>query len=529
MSVYLGKDSVNVAMFARMQNEGEYTTRTTAGGEEILDGKLASVKKIQGDTVKSKNIFNRYYGTRTGGSYITETTDEKIIVRQQHDGRTYVSANIPIENPEQYIGKTLYMSAKWTCSGTNKGAIRVMWLNESMGIAGGQVNESWTSGAVVSGIVPERPANATGLYLMLYSNVDGTAVQGDTVTYTDLMISTENVPYTPYFSGLKHAYFDSIKSTGRNLVNFDEIAQNVVKKSTNSEIVTFDGKRCLKFLDIGNASIPTILPSGIIHGLRFKVYVDGEWFTSFASYKLSNGTTQYTGIIESEGKQWVEFSRYFNDDRTIESFTFYAYNYHNNAPVYIDLDSVMFEQSGTPTAYEPYKESIYKLPVPVELPAFDCILPQKGIIERATKTLVFDGTENWIYVEGSRLELHIADMHKSYKCICNYYDNIYDRLSNGCFFSVGFFVLGAGVIANFASLEEWKSYLAELYANGRPLVVSYELETPTTETIDAPETYTAWNGGVETIEQGETDNSVYGAMPTITATYLKEYFNGGIQ
>lgn len=530
-SVLLGNNQ-----YVEIKTEDAYKSRITANGANIFDDQFARVTKIQGDTIKSKNIFNRYYGKRTGGSLITETTDEKIVVQQQ-DGRTYVSANIPLEKPEQYVGKTLYFSAKWTCSGANKGAIRVMWLNESTCIAGGQVKESTTSGAVVSGVVPARPANATGLYLMLYSNVDGTAVQGDTATYTDIMISTENVPYTPYFSGLKHTFFESIKSTGRNLVNFDEIAQNVVNQSTNSEIVTFDGKRCLKFLDIGNASIQTILPSGIIHGLRFKAYVDGNWFTSFASCKLSNGTNQYFGISEADGNKWVEFSKYFNDDRTIESFTFYAYNYQSNAPVYIDLDSVMFERSGTPTDYKPYKESIYKLPVPVELPEYDSVLPQEGKIIRATDTVTINGTTAKVAksVDLGDWQLYTYTPNSNLSCV--YGSQIVpmgwgsDTPANSVGFSKGVYLTNT----NYVTIGVWfhkVDFLAETgvdtsnataineYFSNNPLIIERQLQNTNTLTLECPQYYKAWNNGTETVIQGATDNSEFGAMPTITQFYL---------
>lgn len=362
-------------------------------------------------------------------------------------------------------------------------------------------------------------ANGANIFDDQYARV--TNIQGDTV-------STE--------SGLKHAHFESVKSTGRNLVNFYEIAQNVVNQSTNSEIVTFDGKRCLKFLDIGNASIQTILPSGIIHGLRFKAYIDG-WFASFASCKLSNGTNQYFGISEAEWNKWVEFSRYFNDDRTIESFTFYAYNYQNNAPVYIDLDSVMFERSGTPTDYKPYKESIYKLPVPVELPKYDSVLPQEGKIIRATDTVTINGTTAKVAksVDLGDWQLYTYTPNSNLSCV--YGSQIVpmgwgsDTPANSVGFSKGVYLTNT----NYVTIGVWfhkVDFLAETgvdtsnataineYLSNNPLIIERQLQNTNTLPLECPQYYTAWNNGTETVIQGETDNSEFGAMPTITQSYL---------
>ncbi len=67
--------------------------------------------------------------------------------------------------------------------------------------------------------------------------------------------------------------------------------------------------------------------------------------------------------------------------------------------------------------------------------------------------------------------------------------------------------------------EEIANYNNAVVSNDRKSLV-YELETATTTPINAPKVYTAWNGGSETIIQGETDNSKFGAMPTVTQTYF---------
>lgn len=528
----------NATVTGTEEVEHAYTERQTANGlSGLIDGALTRVTKIQGSTIKSKNIFNRYYAPPSGRCSVLEITDEKIVVSLDVAG-TYFSINFRIENPEQYIGKTLYMSAKWTCSGNNKGAIRVMWFNGDAAIGEGMVKESAISGVVASGVVPEKPEGADNLRVLLYGNLSGSGVSvGDTVTYTDIMVSTENVPYTPYFSGLKHAFIDSIKSIGRNIIDFNTIAEEVVRQTTQSEIVTFDGKRCLKYLDIGNSSIKTVFPSGIIRGLRFKAYVDGAWFTSFASCELSNGTTTYMGVNETQGNQWIEFSRYYTD-KTIESFTFYAYNVQSNAPVYIDLDSIMLEQSTTPTEHEPYKENTYQLPTPVELPAYDSILPQEDKIVRATDTRVIDGTTVKVEKSVDLGEWQLYTYTPAEKLPCVYGSQVVpigwgnDTPANSPGFIKGVYLTNSGSITigvwfNKAKfLEETgvdvvnsPAAVNEYFAHN-PLTVCRQLQNPIETAETLPETYPVCGKGIERIVQGDTDNSIYGAMPTVKQTYV---------
>lgn len=522
--------------YVEIKTEDAYKSRITANGANIFDDQFARVKKIQGDTVKSKNIFNRYYGTPTGGSYITETTDEKIIVRQQRDGITYVSANIPLENPEQYVGKTLYISAKWTCSSANKGGIRVMWLNESTGIAGGQVNESGTSGAVVSGIVPERPANATGLYVMLYSNVDGTAVQGDTVTYTDIMVSTENVPYTPYFTGLKHAYIDSIKSTCRNIIDYKDIFSGLTDYSIAGEEVTVNKTiygygMCsskLFYLPIGNYTISAYVKSNIDYFRAAIFCVRDINNKDVRSWLYTTITSDYSRIsttfsITKAGFYKTQIQMHGNADYPMASMSF--------KNVQIALTDT------TATDYEPYIETEYKLPVPVELPEYDSVLPQEGKIIRATDTVTINGTTAKVAksVDLGDWQLYTYTPNSNLSCV--YGSQIVpigwgiDTPANSVGFSKGVYLTNT----NYVTIGVWfhkVDFLAQTgvdtsnataineYLSNNPLIIERQLQNPNTLPLECPQYYTAWNNGTETVIQGETDNSQYGAMPTITQFYL---------
>lgn len=55
------------------------------------------------------------------------------------------------------------------------------------------------------------------------------------------------------------------------------------------------------------------------------------------------------------------------------------------------------------------------------------------------------------------------------------------------------------------------------------MTLAYKTDTPTEETVVFNKyRYKAYNGGMEVISQGETDNSEYGAELTLTQNYAEK-------
>lgn len=75
--------------------------------------------------------------------------------------------------------------------------------------------------------------------------------------------------------------------------------------------------------------------------------------------------------------------------------------------------------------------------------------------------------------------------------------------------------------STYSTVEAWKAHLAELAAAGNPLTVTYKtVEATTKATPFNKSKYKAWKNGSETIEQGPTDNSEYGAENTVKQDYF---------
>lgn len=235
----------------------------------------------------------------------------------------------------------------------------------------------------------------------------------------------------------------------------------------------------------------------------------------------------------------------------------------------------MLELGATKTEYQPYftglKNASFKgikstntdgtEEDTLELPeAIDCGLgtiidfENNKIIEKGA-TIIFTGAENWKSYKYTSLGIGYTSL---------YVDNATDeptnaRILNGVVTDgelisasykdggwwVGYnnraIILGVERYFNFTQfadpnnpttdelknlVAEWKAYLAKRHSEGNPVAIRYvsstvQAETPFTDAQKSVgNTYKAWNNGTETVEQGEADNSVYGASNKIEQTYF---------
>lgn len=294
---------------------------------------------------------------------------------------------------------------------------------------------------------------------------------------------------------LKHANFNAIKSTGKNLFN---INGNI---TLGKRVATSTGA----------------------------VYTNASYNVS--DYIIINGLANVAiSGTETDSGQYY-YSLYDNNKKYIKGGGFGDGGYipiPSNA-YYLRFDflatatSVMVNIGTTPKSFEPYKFEEYTDGNTYELAEYDYINPQTSELVTQTRTIVFDGTETWnlqsINAYGiANFVTHVLGVAES--VICNYYElqktTIASTTGNGVFYN------GSGLYireSSYSTVEDWKAHLAELYANGTPLCIAYQVEDGEIEHLDYPKEYTAYNGGSETVEQGDTDNSQWGAICEITTDY----------
>lgn len=519
--------------FVKVTSSQAYTSRVTADGANIFDDQLTPVLEIQGSTVKTTNLFD-ISKLSTGVGNTTTHTDRDVTVTNY-----YAASNqrMNVLFPNLVIGKT------YTCVCNLQTSSGSLGNNQGVILCGDMclLYPTTTGVAKISFTLTENGYNSDVIFL---------GVGEGSTTWANFMClegdwTNKEIPeWTPYFAGLKHAYINSIVSTGKNLFN-----ENETKKAANWDTSAAYSKCKLFTLKKGQTYTIYInkvdaTPSSHAESypgldLNFSLGVtpiDGATLLANSSVDYAcNGTNKKYIIKVGDEEQYLW--AYLNGKMTDAKLEY----------IFSKIVIGMTIALGNSPTFEPYKQSVFQLPETVELGVFDKILPQEGKIIRQIKKLVFTGDEEWIEASNmAQLKLNVPYLgyanvvnNVPYNGLCNVTKFEPDYATAGCYmtsntwfgFTPSFLneigvttpnADGTGYTFTAENLPAWKAWLKSRYEAGNPVEVVYKIsdEYATTETINAPKIYTAWNGGSETIVQGETDNSGYGAMPTVTQTYF---------
>lgn len=485
--------------------EQAYTTRETADGENIVDGVQTTVKEIRGKTVATENLIPYPYTetTRTAnGVTFTVNSDGSVTV----NGTATSDADFMLlRGPIQGYSESYFLSGCPT-----GGSDTTYYISE------GFTTSKDTGNGVVFNNLPSDQA----WRIVIKS---GTTVN-NLVFRPMLNAGTTAKPYSKWFAGLKNASFEKIVSTGRNLIPYP------YEESTKTEngitfTVNSDGS-------ITANGTTTVNPS--IFNLA-KISLNAGTYALRSFVNVANaGTCQFYIDIPSEP-----------NDRTGNGVTFTLQDDIVNKNVNIIVDpsqtvnnlifKPMLQFGTTATAYEPYISDTLSAETPIELAEYDVVYPETGETKRQSNTLTFDGTEEW-YLTGNAennfynyryyTPISVEAQKTKVPCICNKYDyklSVENDMGNdiGILVIRGYVYIRLGSNSTIKNAAEWKAHLAELAAAGNPVTVTYKTAESTTEATPFNKSkYIAWKNGSETIEQGETDNSEYGAENTVKQDYF---------
>lgn len=460
-----------------------YTTRETAGGENIADGVQTPVKKITGKTVKTTNLipYPYYNPSPTVKNGITFTVNEDYSVTA--NGTATADANyILVINSNPIL---LDNSKAYTLSGCPSGGgdstYRIYIQDTSF-------SETYIDRGDGMTFTPKN----TEFYVYITISQGYTA--NNLVFKPMLNEGSTALPYMPYFSGLKNAFFKEIVSTGRNLFN-------LTAEDFKNGTIDGEGKKVtLKLKPNTQYTLSSNTP----------LYMDNAtsiWF---------NGASTSTDGV------WINQPKTTTTDEKGELFISIRIT---------EIDTIfeeywlMLNYGSSALPYEPYTQSVLSLPEAVELTEYDTAYPETGEIQRQSNTLTFNGTEDWIISSnGEAMDNYFSVLTPKKGVngtgVCNYYD-YNDEMVNP-----SFWIWESGRSVNikdnsYQTVEEWKAHLAALSEAGNPLTVTYKTaEVQSTEQADfSADSYIAWKNGSETIEQGNTDNSIYGAENTVEQDY----------
>ena len=499
-----------------------YTTRETAGGENIADGVQTPVKKITGKTVKTTNLLPFPYldGTSLTSNGVTFTANNDGSITVNGTPTDYAAYRFisDFRGIGEFILSGIPSSANLTFTFTAYNS-----AGDSIGTVNGLAGQS----------IQFNTANYIGYdhALLQIRRSQNSEVINNVTVYPMLNEGSTALPYMPYFPSLKNAFFKEIVSTGRNLIPYPyhdtTKTENGVTFTLNDDYsVTANGTNTsdttAQFIFIDNHD-RYFFPKGTYTintnfdgenstmNLFVQRYKMDESFDETVVYLKSGSTT-----FENDTDGLLLIRMVINAGQTVNNVTM----------------KPMLNYGSSALPYEPYTQSVLSLPEAVELTEYDTAYPETGEIQRQSNTLTFNGTETWNdlsddtrYIYGINIPIP-ADLAPYEGVICNLFpssdvNGVYlTGMVDGTYKSLAAQFLKSS-FPQFDSVTAWKAYLAAQSAAGNPLTVTYKTaEVQSTEQADfSADSYIAWKNGSETIEQGDTDNSIYGAENTVEQDY----------
>ena len=484
-----------------------YTTRETAGGENIADGVQTPVKKITGKTVKTTNLipYPYYNPSPTVKNGITFTVNEDYSVTA--NGTATADANyILVINSNPIL---LDNSKAYTLSGCPSGGgdstYRIYIQDTSF-------SETYIDRGDGMTFTPKN----TEFYVYITISQGYTA--NNLVFKPMLNEGSTALPYMPYFPGLKNAFFKEIVSTGRNLFN----PINVINTGEYIDgVINYPESNLMPIVKIEN----------LIIGKKYTVKCDIKSNSTISgeqlAFAISKSNVSYpkdvivTILGNGTNSKHIEF--YF----TSPTNEIYLIGSVGSGTV----NGLQVNTGESALPYEPYTQSVLSLPEAVELAEYDTAYPETGEIQKQSNTLTFNGTETWNDLSDDTRYIYATNiLIPAYPTpyegvICNLFpssdvNGVYlTGIVEGTYKSLVAQFLKSS-FPEFNSVTAWKAYLAAQSAAGNPLTVTYKTAEATTEQADfSADSYIAWKNGSETIKQGDTDNSIYGAENTVEQDY----------
>ena len=464
-----------------------YTSRETGDGVDIIDG-ATDVMEIKGSTVRCENLIPYPYVHTTITKYGVTFTDngDGTVTVTTNGGKATSTTTFALrihttDNPYFKIGHTYSLS-----DGTNGATVSTYYVYIT-GVGADGIPKTLLGTFSKSTYTCEEELRNVEMYIAV---IEGATINNVTIKPM-LNEGPTSRPYQPYFTGLKNANIEAIKSTGHNFV----------------------------------PPPPYNYPEGTYAGITYKVNSDGS--------VTANGTATSTsffalalGVHLLEGDYYISdgvnmgFAAHMRWGNMNYNRSFHSSGETHGIEIRVDAGTVlnnvtfkpMINRGTTALPYEPYTEEIYQLPQTLELPEWDRVNPQTGELVRQTETMTLDGSKAWTTTidDGSVAGWYSKPEH--------WY--LYNKYTDDFFISSKA-LLGSASAYNFQKTFPSGTALEEVQAYYDGIVVAGKLKTPTTETIaNAPKSYKVHNHGSETVVQGETDNSKFGAMPAITNEYI---------
>ena len=340
--------------------------------------------EVIGDNI---NIFNKNMNVTT--TYLNKTVlDTGVRITQTQAGNY---KNLPFKiGEDNLLGKKLALSTKMQASANNQPRA-VLYFGSPTSTAVRQIgSEQITSGSTIINIPSSFPDGCDRIYLLLYSNKDGTGNVGDYVDYTDLKVEVGDkpTPYSNYNSGSV-----GLEQSGINKLNVTAASKTFAEGIT----VTVNEDKSITINGTNNSSST----------LYFRLA--DNFVLPAGSYTLSNENSNVSNdnfIFYDDNNKFPRkniSNATFTEDVTIKPYIKILYGATvNNQTIYPMIVEGAYSETTLP-AYEPYHEKI--IPIDLQGNTLAKVGNVKDIlkvnrngevkIEKNIGKVVLDGSENW--------------------------------------------------------------------------------------------------------------------------------------
>lgn len=484
--------------------EDTYTARETAGGNlNIAEGVSTIVKTIEGSTVKCDNLIPYPYAETT-------KTVNGVTFTDNGDGTITVNGT-PTNIASFILASHIPLSGKYALTPITPGSNLIYTINFY------DVNNTLVAEINSNTFNTQDYEGATNCTILIKRAENNDAINNVKI-YPMLNEGTTALPYQPYFKGLKNAYFKEIVSTGKNLFDpstFPDGTVNGVTITIENEGILLNGTATQRITLYGTKSAVTLL--NYLRGKTTYFYSENN-----QNVRIEHSVTYLDGTKSSYPRTDIPRSTLL-DKTAITAVPVLVIE--NGATFNNQLFKAALYQADTATIYEPYKQSVLSLPSPIENPAYNTLDFQTGKNVSQGITKVFDGTEAWsINTTYNAFSYDLPVKGIAFTSVCSRYGgkNVKSWSALKDFEAQNGEIVLLVKDSRYTTVDEWKAYLAARYAAGDPLIVRCKTAEVQSETdLNASsDRYLAWKNGSETVVQGGTDNSEYGAENTVTQEYF---------
>ena len=171
------------------------STQLTNSAEGLPIENVALCGAVSQETTTGKQLFDNSMTETISVNTTKSTINTGVRVTTRTTSNTQFCLFV-IKDLTNYVGKTIRMKANYIASALNVGNYKIGLCNSDGTDRTGLSATTATSGTTISFVVPTIEDEKKYLCAWLYSNSNGTAVVGDYVDYTNIVVTIDNEDMT---------------------------------------------------------------------------------------------------------------------------------------------------------------------------------------------------------------------------------------------------------------------------------------------------------------------------------------------